>query len=85
MEWVASTFHTTSKHGASSITTVDAHTSAASSRLNWPPLADLNGQVRFAERRNLVSTRVPSHFKRSLQPDRPQMIAKYGACALHTG
>jgi len=29
-------------------------------------LADLNGLVRFAERRNLVSARVPSHFKRSL-------------------
>ena len=29
--------------------------------------ADLNGLVRFAERRNLVSARVPSHFKRSLQ------------------
>jgi hypothetical protein len=28
--------------------------------------ADLNGPVRFAERRNLVSARVPSHFKRSL-------------------
>ena len=27
---------------------------------------DLNGLVRFAERRNLVSVRVPSHFKRSL-------------------
>jgi len=27
---------------------------------------DLNGLVRFAERRNLVSARVPSHFKRSL-------------------
>ena len=29
--------------------------------------ADLNGLVRFAERRNLVSARVPSHFRRSLQ------------------
>jgi len=29
---------------------------------------DLNGLVRFAERRNLVSARVPSHFKRSLLP-----------------
>jgi hypothetical protein len=29
-------------------------------------LADLNGLVRFAERRNLVSAHVPSHFKRSL-------------------
>ena len=28
--------------------------------------ADLNGLVRFAERRNLVSARVSSHFKRSL-------------------
>ena len=40
MEWVASTLHTTSEHGVSSITTADAHTSAASSRLNWrsPPI-----------------------------------------------
>ena len=66
MEWLAGTFHTTSEHGVSSITTADAHTSADSSRLNWCPLADLNGLVRFAERRNLVSSRVPSHFKRSL-------------------
>jgi hypothetical protein len=35
MEWVASTLHTTSEHGVSSISTADAHTSAASSRLNW--------------------------------------------------
>jgi hypothetical protein len=28
--------------------------------------ADLSGLVRFAERRNLVSARVPSHFERSL-------------------
>jgi len=40
MDWVASTLHTTSKHGVSNITTIttaDAHTSAASSRLNWRP------------------------------------------------
>jgi hypothetical protein len=36
MEWVASTLHTTSGHGLSSITTADAHTSAASSLLDWP-------------------------------------------------
>jgi len=35
MEWVASTLHATSEHGVSSVTTADAHTSAASSRLNW--------------------------------------------------
>jgi hypothetical protein len=65
MEWVASILHTISEHGVSSITTADAHTSAASSRLNWRP-ADLNRLVRFAERQNLVSARVPSHFKRFL-------------------
>jgi len=32
-EWVANTLHTTSEHGVSSITTVHAHASAASSRL----------------------------------------------------
>ena len=37
MQWVASTLHTTSEHGVSSITTADAHTSAASSRPNWSP------------------------------------------------
>jgi hypothetical protein len=37
MEWVASTLHTTSEHDVSSITTADAHTSAAGSRLNWRP------------------------------------------------
>jgi len=37
MEWVASTLHTTSEHGVSSITTTDAHTSAASIRLTWRP------------------------------------------------
>jgi len=34
MEWVASTLNTTSEHGVTSITTTDAHTSGASSRLN---------------------------------------------------
>jgi hypothetical protein len=62
MEWVASTLHTTSEHGVSCITTADVHTTAA--RVDAP--ADLNGLVRFAERRNLVSARVPSHFKCSL-------------------
>jgi len=37
MEWVDSTVHTTSEHGVSSITTADAHNSAASSRLYWRP------------------------------------------------
>jgi hypothetical protein len=37
MEWVASSLHTTSEHGVSSITTAYTHTSAASGRLNWRP------------------------------------------------
>jgi hypothetical protein len=56
VEWVTSTLHSTSELSVSSI-------SAATSQLNP---ADLNGLVRFAERRNLVSARVPSQFKRSL-------------------
>jgi len=49
MQWVASTLHTTSEHGVSSITTAyGAYLGAASSRLNWrPPLADLNGLCPF--------------------------------------
>ena len=37
MKWVASTLHTTSEHGVSSITAAYEHTLAASSRLNWRP------------------------------------------------
>jgi hypothetical protein len=60
--------HTTSERCVSSITTANAHTSAASSRMNWlpPPPADLNGLVRFGERRNMVSACVPSRFKRTI-------------------
>jgi len=49
MKWVAGTLHTTSEHGASSITTADAHTSTASSGLN--DASYLNWPVRFTERR----------------------------------
>jgi len=72
MEFVASTLHTTSEHGVSSITTADAHTPGCSSRRNWRPPADLKGLVRFAERRNLVSARVPSHFNWPLPPLFPE-------------
>ena len=37
MKWVASTLRTASEHGVSSITTADAHPSAAISWLNWRP------------------------------------------------
>ena len=41
--------------------------------------ADLNRLVRFAERRNLVSAHVPSHFKRSL----PGKYFMQSGCQLH--
>ena len=37
-----------------------------------PPPADLNGLVRFAKRRNLISARVPPHIKRNLPSDDEQ-------------
>jgi len=41
-----------------------AHLGCQSTELT--PLADLNGLVRFGERRNLVPARVPSRFKRAI-------------------
>ena len=52
--------HANSERGVSSITKADAHTSAASSRLNWRPHC-------FGERRNLVSACVPSRSARAIQ------------------
>jgi len=79
MEWVASTLHTTSEHGVSSINTADAHTT-----VDWTDApADLNGLVRFAERLNLVSVRVPSHFNWPLLAN--ILIQKlYQPCLLNT-
>jgi len=46
MEFVANTLYTTSEHGVSCITVADAHTSAATSRLNWrPPPIEMNSSV----------------------------------------
>jgi len=45
-----------------------AHLGCQQSTELTPP-ADLNGLVRFAERRNLVSARLPSHFNWPLQHD----------------
>ena len=72
MELVASILHATSEHGVSSITNADSHTSAAGSRLNWLPRR-FKWTVRFTERRNLVSARVPSHFNWPLT----RLICKY--------
>jgi len=58
----------------------DAHTTTASSRLNWRPPANLNGLVRFAERPSLVSARVPSRFKRALPQLPPCISAAIHVC-----
>ena len=57
--------HATSKRGLSSITQADAHTSAASSRLNWRPHR-FKWTRTFGERRNLVSAHVPSGSARAI-------------------
>jgi hypothetical protein len=65
MEWVASTLHTTSEHAVPALLPLmRTPRLPVVDRTDAPP--DLNGLVRFAERRNLVSARVPSHLKRSL-------------------
>jgi hypothetical protein len=53
MELVASTLHTTSEHGVSSITTADAaHLGcAAVAELTPRPPADINGLARFARKK----------------------------------
>jgi hypothetical protein len=66
MEWVASTLHTTAEHDVSSITTADAHTSSASSRLNWRPCR-FKWTRPLRQKTKYGSARVPSHFKRSLR------------------
>ena len=59
--------HATSESAISRITQADAHTSAASSRLNWRPHG-FKWTSPFRGRRNLVSARVPSRSARALLP-----------------
>jgi len=63
MTWVASTLHTASEHGVSSITTADAHTSAASSRLNWRPCRFKWTRPFRRKTKSDFWACVPSHFK----------------------
>ena len=65
MQWVASTLHTTSEHGVSSIITADAHTSGASSRLNWRPSVDLKGPV-FLRKDEIWFLRVWNHISNAV-------------------
>jgi hypothetical protein len=73
--------HTTSERGVSSITNADAHTSAASSRLNRRPCR-FKWTRPFRRKKNLVSAHVSSRFKRSLQPDVHTYIRKYYHCRI---
>ena len=63
MEWVASTLHYLGTYPA----LLPLMRTPRLPLVDWADApADLNGLVRFAERQNLVSASVPSHFKRSL-------------------
>ena len=65
MEWVASTLTLPRNVVYPALLTL-MHTPQLPA-VDWPDApADLNGLARFGERQNLVSARVPSHFKRSL-------------------
>jgi len=61
MEWVASTLHTTSDMVYPALLPLMRTPRLPAVDLTDAP-ADLIGLVRFAEKRNLVSARVPSHF-----------------------
>jgi len=82
IEWVASTLHTTSEHGVSSITTADAHTSAAGSRLNWCSRR-FKWTRTFRRKMNLVSAHVPSHFKHSLPHSSGMSVNFYSSTQYH--
>ena len=66
MQWVASTLHTTSEHGVSSITTADAHTSAVSSRLNWRPPVRFKWTRPFRTKDEIWFQRVCHHISTGL-------------------
>ena len=66
MQWVASTLYTTSEHVVSSITTADAHTSAASSRLNWRPPRRFKWTRPFRTKDEIWFLRVCHHISTDL-------------------
>ena len=71
MEWVASTLHTTSEHGVSSITTADAAHHGCRQSTELTPPADLNGLGPFRAKDKIWFLRVCHHFSTGLyQPSR---------------
>jgi hypothetical protein len=66
MEWVASTLTLSRKVVYTALRTLMGTPRLPVADWNDAP-AHLNGLARFGERRNLVSARVPSRFKRSLR------------------
>ena len=66
MEWVASTLTLHRNVGYPALLPLMRTSRLPGSRQNWHPRR-FKWTLRFAKRRNLVSARVPSRFKRSLQ------------------
>jgi len=62
MQWVASTLHSTSEHGVSSIITADAAHIGCQQSTEMTPPADLNGLVRFARKTKSWFLRVCHHM-----------------------
>jgi hypothetical protein len=80
MQWVASTLHTTSEHGVSSITTTDAaHLGCQqSTELTPRPPADLNGLGPFRAKDEIWFLRMCRHISNAVyQPVRISEIGKH--------
>jgi hypothetical protein len=84
MHWIASTLHTTSEHDVSSITTADAHTSAAqqSTELTPRPLADLNGLVPLRPKDEIWFLRMCHHISYEFHY-KPNDDARVLACSMY--
>ena len=81
MEWVASTLHTTSEHGVSSITTAHAHNSAASSPLNWRPRRFKWTRPFHRKNKSGFCACAITFQLTSTVPHRNLRLAGYGKCA----
>jgi len=77
MEWVASTLYTTSEHGVIQHYYRWCAQLGCQCSTELTPPADLNGLVPLAERRNLVSARVPPHFNWPLHEDERETLVEW--------
>ena len=77
--FVANTLHTTSEHGVSSITTADAHNSAASSRMNWRPWG-FKWTRPFRRKKKCGFSACAITFQTQSNSDGPNLQSRLGRC-----